>query len=401
MVWRPIFILLWGMEKFEEKACLCALNRIFGFSPKTGLALISHTGSAADVFRLGSRELEEFLGPSSRHKGEITWKAVEEASDELSRLESRGIGFTGWSEEEYPSLLHECEDAPVGLYVRSRTPMDELWKPCRRIAVVGTRDITPYGREWCVRTVAGLSRSKEKPVIVSGLALGTDFCAHKAALESGLATIGVMATGPETVYPHRHREFAERLCETPGCALVTDYPPGTAPLAVHFLRRNRIIAGLSDSTILIESKIKGGGMMTCRLAFSYSRDVYALPGRADDLRSQGCNSLIRSKIAEPLTSIEDLTESLGLNRVGAKGRRSVRETLISEYGSRLSPEKAELAINILTRIKEERGITIEELAENTGMSYSMTANITAMLETDGFISIDLLQRCFIMIEKFR
>ncbi|MBR6547573.1 MAG: DNA-processing protein DprA [Bacteroidales bacterium] len=389
------------MEKFEEKACLCALNRIFGFSPKTGLALISHTGSAADVFRLGSRELEELLGPSSRYKGEITWKAVEEASDELARLESRGIGFTGWTEEEYPSLLHECEDAPVGLYVRSRTPMDELWKPCRRIAVVGTRDITPYGREWCVRTVAGLSRSKEKPVIVSGLALGTDFCAHKAALESGLATIGVMATGPETVYPHRHREFAERLCETPGCALVTDYPPGTAPLAVHFLRRNRIIAGLSDSTILIESKIKGGGMMTCRLAFSYSRDVYALPGRADDLRSQGCNSLIRSKIAEPLTSIEDLTESLGLNRVGAKGRRSVRETLISEYGSRLSPEKAELAINILTRIKEERGITIEELAEHTGMSYSMTANITAMLETDGFISIDLLQRCFIMIEKFR
>lgn len=401
MVWRPIFILLWGMEKFEEKACLCALNRIFGFSPKTGLALISHTGSAADVFRLGSRELEELLGPSSRHKAEITWKTVEEASDELARLESRGIGFTGWTEEEYPSLLHECEDAPVGLYVRSRTPMDELWKPCRRIAVVGTRDITPYGREWCVRTVAGLSRSKEKPVIVSGLALGTDFCAHKAALESGLATIGVMATGPETVYPHRHREFAERLCETPGCALVTDYPPGTAPLAVHFLRRNRIIAGLSDSTILIESKIKGGGMMTCRLAFSYSRDVYALPGRADDLRSQGCNILIRSKIAEPLTSVEDLTESLGLNRIGAKGRRSVRETVISEYGSRLSPEKAELAINILSRIKEERGITIEELAENTGMSYSMTANITAMLETDGFVSIDLLQRCFIMIEKFR
>lgn len=279
--------------------------------------------------------------------------------------------------------------------------MDELWKPCRRIAVVGTRDITPYGREWCVRTVAGLSRCKERPVIVSGLALGTDFCAHKAAVESGLATIGVMATGPETVYPHRHREFAEKLCETPGCALVTDYPPGTAPLAIHFLRRNRIIAGLSDSTILIESKIKGGGMMTCRLAFSYSRDVYALPGRADDLRSQGCNSLIRSKIAEPLTSIEDLTESLGLNRAGAGGRRSVREIILSEYGSRLSPERLQLTANMLVKIKEERGITVEELSEFTGMSYGITANIAAMLETDGLISIDLLQRCFIMIEKFR
>ena len=389
------------MEKHEEKACLCALNRIFGFSPKIGLALISHTGSAADVFRLGSHELDGLLGPSSRHKGEITWKAAEAASEELVRLEGQGIRFTGWTEDDYPSLLQECEDAPVGLYVRSGTPMNELWKPCRRIAVVGTRDISPYGREWCVRAVSGLSRCKEKPVIVSGLALGTDFCAHKAALESGLATIGVMATGPETIYPHRHREFAERLCHTPGCGLVTDYPPGTAPLAVHFLRRNRIIAGLSDSTILIESKIKGGGMMTCRLAFSYSRDVYALPGRADDLKSQGCNNLIKSKIAEPLISIEDLTESLGLNRIGGRNRSSVRDTVISEYGSRLSPEKQELAIRLLTMIKVERGITVEELSENSGMSYSITANMTAMLETDGFISIDLLQRCFIMVEKFR
>ena len=389
------------MEQHEEKACLCALNRIFGFSPKIGLALISHTGSAADVFRIGKRELEELLGPYSRHKGEITWKAVEEASTELAALSERDISFIGWTENDYPSLLHECEDAPIGLYVRSKTPLQELWKPCRRIAVVGTRDITPYGREWCVRTVAGLSRCREKPVIVSGLALGTDFCAHKAALESGLATIGVMATGPETVYPHRHREFAERLCETPGCALVTDYPPGTAPLAIHFLRRNRIIAGLSESTILIESKIKGGGMMTCRLAFSYSRDVYALPGRADDLRSQGCNSLIRNKIAEPLTSIEDLTESLGLNRMTVRGKRSIREILLCEYGTRLPPEKIEHATNILTRIKEERGITVEEIAESTGMSYSMTVNIAAILETDGYISIDLLQRCSIMVEKFR
>ena len=389
------------MEKFEEKACLCALNRIFGFSPKTGLALISHTGSAAEVFRLGREELENLLGPGSRYKGKLTWKAVEEASEELASLERRGIGFIGWTEDDYPSLLHECEDAPVGLYVRSRTPMNELWKPCRRIAIVGTRDISPYGREWCVRTVAGLSRCKEKPAIISGLALGTDFHAHKAALESGLATIGVMATGPETVYPHRHMEFAERLCSTPGCALVTDYPPGTAPLAIHFLRRNRIIAGLSDSTILMESKIKGGGMMTCRLAFSYSRDVYALPGRADDLRSQGCNHLIRSKIAEPLISIEDLTSSLGLNRAGIRDRMSLGETVLSEYETRLSPEKTELAITLLTMIKTERGITIEELSEATGISYSMTANMAAMLETDGFISIDLLQRCFILVEKFR
>lgn len=389
------------MGNLEEKACLCALNKIFGFAPKIGLALISNTGSAAEVFRIEGKDMDELLGPHNRYRGLMSMKAVDQAAKELADMESRGISFVGWSEEDYPPLLQECEDAPIGLYVRSTTPMDELWKPQKRIAVVGTRDITPYGREWCVRTVDGLARCKEKPAVVSGLALGTDFCAHKAALESGLATIGVMATGPETVYPYRHREFAERICSTPGCALVTDYPPGTAPLAIHFLRRNRIIAGLSDATVLIESKIKGGGMMTCRLAFSYSREVYALPGRADDLRSQGCNSLIRSKIAEPIISIEDLTDSLGLNRTGIRSRNGIREVVESAYRSSLSAEKTELAVTLLTMMKKERGITVEELAQDTGISYSMIANMAAMLETDGFISVDLLQRCFIMVEKFR
>ena len=389
------------MGNLEEKACLCALNKIFGFAPKIGLALISHTGSAAEVFRIEGKDMDELLGPHNRYRGLMSMKAVDQAAKELADMESRGISFVGWSEEDYPPLLQECEDAPIGLYVRSTTPMDELWKPQKRIAVVGTRDITPYGREWCVRTVDGLARCKEKPTVVSGLALGTDFCAHKAALESGLATIGVMATGPEAVYPYRHKEFAERLCSTPGCALVTDYPPGTAPLAIHFLRRNRIIAGLSDATVLIESKIKGGGMMTCRLAFSYSREVYALPGRADDLRSQGCNSLIRSKIAEPITSIEDLTDSLGLNRTGIRSRNGIREVVESAYRSILSAEKTELAVTLLTMMKKERGITVEELAQDTGISYSMIANMAAMLEADGFISVDLLQRCFIMVEKFR
>lgn len=389
------------MGNLEEKACLCALNKIFGFAPKIGLALISHTGSAAEVFRIEGKDMDELLGPHNRYRGLMSMKAVDQAAKELADMESRGISFVGWSEEDYPPLLQECEDAPIGLYVRSTTPMDELWKPQKRIAVVGTRDITPYGREWCVRTVDGLARCKEKPAVVSGLALGTDFCAHKAALESGLATIGVMATGPEAVYPYRHKEFAERLCSTPGCALVTDYPPGTAPLAIHFLRRNRIIAGLSDATVLIESKIKGGGMMTCRLAFSYSREVYALPGRADDLRSQGCNSLIRSKIAEPIISIEDLTDSLGLNRTGIRSRNGIEEVVESAYRSILSAEKTELAVTLLTMMKKERGITVEELAQDTGISYSMIANMAAMLEADGFISVDLLQRCFIMVEKFR
>ena len=380
------------MENTEEKASLCALNKIFGFKPKLAQALISHLGGASPVFRLNSSEADSLLGPYSGFRGMIHPKAVDEAFKELERLKNMDIGFVGWSENNYPELLHECEDAPVGLYVRSLTPMEDLWKPMRRIAVVGTRDISPYGREWCVRTVTGLASSSEKPAVISGLALGTDFCAHKTALEYGLPTIAVMATGPETVYPFRHREFAERLYSTPGCALVTDYPPGTAPLPVHFLRRNRIIAGLSDSTILIESKIKGGGMMTSRLAFSYSRD---------DPRSQGCNILIKNKVAEIITSVDELLESLSLSRVRKSYGQAAEDLLNEAFGKNLPYGQVGRMLALIGIIRKERGITLEELSSESGIEYIEVSKLARLLETYGFIDIDILQRCTVNIGKFR
>ncbi len=369
------------------------MNRIFGFSPKTGIALITCIGSASEVFQMKSGEIDKMLGPYSKYKGMITPEAADRAERELAELEKMDIRFVGWNEEVYPQLLHECEDAPIGLYVRTTTPLDELWKPMRRIAVVGTRDISPYGREWCIRTVTGLAESAERPAIVSGLALGTDFYAHRTALECGLPTIGVMATGPESVYPPRHRDFAERLCHTPGCALITDYPPGTAPLSVHFLRRNRIIAGLSESTILIESKLKGGGLMTCNLAFSYNREVHALPGRADDLRSQGCNSLIKNKIAEPLVSVEELLKSLNLKNGRKSGKESPTSLVLRKYGDRMSPGQIAEMTEILELVKSERGVTLDEISAATGIPYNNVSSMTGLLETDNFITIDLLQRC--------
>lgn len=383
------------MENFEEKACLCALGKIFGFKPKIGLALIEHLGSAREVFKTGRQDLEMLLGPHTQYTDTIRKAAVYEAAQELERYEKMDISFVGCTEEHYPSLLKECPDAPVGLYIRSKTHASKLWKTSKSIAVVGTRDVSSYGKEWCSKSVFGLASAAEKPLIVSGLALGTDICAHKAALEAGLPTIAVMATGPESVYPYRHRAFAEEMYQMPGCALVTDYPPGTAPLAVHFLRRNRIIAGLSDATILIESRIKGGGMMTARLAFSYDRDVFALPGRVDDTRSQGCNMLIRSKIAEPLTSVPELLESLGMKSRSSSESVSEMESLSSKYRCRVTDDKLSRLATILTLVRKRRGITIEELADETGMEYSQTVELVSTLEMDGFICVDLLQRCSI------
>ena len=382
------------MENFEEKACLCALSKIFGFKPKIALALIEHLGGAREVFKIERHELELLLGPHTQYVDLIRKSAVYEAADELEQYSRLDISFIGFTEKYYPPMLMECPDAPIGLYIRSRTHVSELW-PQKKIAIVGTRDVSPYGKEWCTKCVHALASTGEKPLIVSGLALGTDICAHKTALEVGLPTIAVMATGPESIYPYRHRSFAEDLYQTPGCALVTDYPPGTAPLAIHFLRRNRIIAGLSDATVLIESKIKGGGMMTARLAYSYNRDVYALPGRVDDIRSQGCNMLIRSKIAEPLTSLPEFLDSLGMKGSGNYNSPSEIEILSTTYKGSTPADRLDQMARLLKIIKHRRGITIEELADTSELSYSKTVELTSRLETDGFITIDLLQRCSI------
>lgn len=387
------------MKNFEEKACLCALNRIFGFKPKIALALISNFGSASEVLSMRNKDIDLVLGPYSGYTKELKMASVEKEARELERLADGGISFMGWTEAAYPEALKQCEDAPVGLYIRSRTPVEELFRPRREISIVGTRDISLYGKEWCEKAVKALSHTAEHPRIISGLALGTDICAHKAAVENGLETIAVMATGPEDIYPYRHREFAMKLCETPGCALITDYPPGTAPLAIHFLRRNRIIAGLSEALLLIESKIKGGGMMTSRLAFSYNRDVYALPGRIDDIRSQGCNWLIRSKIAEPIISTDGLIESMGLTPLEACTADNPEYNIHHAYAGRLSEDRIARMASLLLAIRQERGITLEGLCLRCGMDYGQVATLTGILEADGFICIDLLQRCSILIRK--
>lgn len=382
-----------AMMNKDEKYGLCALNRIFGFDPKTAHALLASIGSASEIFRLSEKELDTILGPWSKYKGSINRRAFDNAAEELEKLSENGICFIGYTESAYPELLTECEDAPMGLYIRSRTSPEELFRPSRRIAIVGTRDISQYGQEWCSRIVQGLGHTDEKPPIISGLALGTDICAHREAIASGLPTIAVMATGPEAVYPHRHREFAERMAATEGCALITDYPPGTAPLAIHFLRRNRIIAGLSDATILIESRVKGGGMMTSRLAFSYNRDVYALPGRIDDVRSQGCNYLLKEKVADAIYSVEGLVESLGMIPGKARPQISDADFITKIFGSKTSPELIPELTDLFAIIKKHRGLSLDDLCVMTCSSYSRISRLAGMLEMEGLITIDLLQRC--------
>lgn len=381
-------------DSISELAPWCALNRIFGFSPKSGLAAIRHFGNAGNVFGADRKELAEFFGYGSKAAGMISDKALQNSSAELSRLNDTGVRFICIDDSRYPKPLKECEDPPVGIYIKGDAP-ERMFSARPALAIVGTRDITSYGTEWCTRLVTALGRARVKPSIISGLAIGTDAAAHSAALDCGLPTIAVMATGADSVYPFRHGWLADRICSSDESGLVTDYPPGTAPMAINFLRRNRIIAGLSKAVILIESRIKGGGMMTCRLAYSYNRDVYALPGRIDDRCSAGCNELLRMKIAEPITDIDMFIDSLGLGSPKDGTPKDIRSFLMMKYKDMKGSVTAGDIAEIACKISSNRDIRAEDICAMTGMEYSRVAAALGIMECDGIISSDLLGACSI------
>lgn len=382
-------------ETTEQIAPWCALNRIFGFAPKTGLSVIRHFGSPEAVFRAGQKALESLLGNAAGYISRITMDTLEREKEEVGRLSEDGIQFLCIDDERYPALLAECDDPPLLLYMKSDSTPEEVFCGKPGVAVVGTRDITSYGKEWCTRIVTAMGSAEVKPLIVSGLAIGTDITAHISALDAGLPTIAVMATGIDAVYPFRHGWHADRIASSPGSALVTDYPPGTVPKAINFLRRNRIIAGLSEAVILAESRRKGGGMMTCHLASSYNRDVYALPGRIDDVCSEGCNILIGQRTADAIYSVNELLDSLGLGQGCRKDGISLKTKVYQYYKEKEDPDFAAAASEIADIVRQNRDISIEDIASLAKLSCRDTASLAGILECDGIIVTDLLRRCSI------
>ena len=372
-----------------------ALNAIFGNEPKFSHNLIDALGSAEAVFALSDKERLELFGPYNARAARIGPEALEAARTEYERLSARGYQFLSLFDEGYPEALRSCPDAPLLLYVRSVTPAAELFGRRPAVAIVGTRDQSLYGRESCQRIVRALGEAPARPLVVSGLALGVDITAHAAALECGLPTVGVSPVGVEDVYPRRHTAFVERMTATPGCALVTDYPPGTVPAAFNFLRRNRIIAGLAGATVLVESRARGGGMITARLAAGYGRDVFAVPGRIDDARSQGCNQLLREQVAAPVTDPAALPVALGLGRLRRTRKAELGEAVRQRFGNALPADEVARLAAIASLVRTRRGIQLDEICRETGFGYAEVARGTGLLEEEGFLCIDLLQRCTI------
>lgn len=231
---------------------------------------------------------------------------LQRAKQVTKELTEMGIQALTFLDEEFPEALIDVSDCPKILYVKSTTPLSELFKG-KMVTIAGTRDQSMYGRDCCMHIVRTLANSPVRPTIVSGLALGIDFTAHAAALEAGMKTIAVLPCGLDEVYPKVHTRVAERIATTPGCALISPFPPGTAPTAYNFLSRNLVIAALAQTTVIVETKQKGGANIIARKAFELDRKVWAVPGRINDIRSAGCNDLIREGIADILTEKDLMT----------------------------------------------------------------------------------------------
>ncbi len=353
----------------DDIPSILRLLSIKGIGPQNARKLINVFGSAENIFSQSKEELS--------HLGKTGSAIIDSLSD--SRLSSRIDQMINWSidnqiqiihysDEEYPYRLRECEDAPLLLYYRGQNMLNRR----HIVAVVGTRNSSHYGRSLTERLMKDLSTMKDDLLIVSGLAYGTDINAHREALNNGIPTVGVLAHGLDRIYPEAHRQTAISMLEHGG--LVTEYPNGTAPDRGNFLARNRIIAGMADVTIVVETPNKGGSMVTANIADSYQREVMAFPGRVGDMRSEGCNGLVRRQKASMITSAEDLIETMGWDRLQIK---PIQKKLQFEGNSDSQ--------SIVALLGSEDELSLNQLSALTGLSVAKITSILMDLEMDDMI----------------
>lgn len=282
-----------------------ALTMAPAIGPITARKLIKKAGSASAVFRQKKTILEKIEGIGPVVSGSISSASLlHQAEKEMEFLKRHHISALYFKDPEYPARLKECEDAPILLYAKGSEGLNTK----RALSVVGTRKASSYGKELCRSIVLDLSNRIEDLVIISGLAFGIDVIAHRAALEGGIPTVAVLGHGLKSLYPSAHRETAKRICGQG--SLLTDFHSGMGPERNNFLRRNRIIAGIADATLVVESAASGGALITADMASSYQRDVLAVPGRVTDDRSKGCNNLIKANVAAMVETAEDVISHL-------------------------------------------------------------------------------------------
>ena len=301
------------------------------------------------------------------HPELVTPQAMLFATKELEFIEKHQIKTYFYKDEDYPYRLAQCMDAPLLLYAKGNIEVN----PKRVVSVVGTRMPSERGKDWCRQFVNDLAVLIPDLTIVSGLAYGIDIIAHKSALESGISTIIIPAHGLDRIYPTTHRNVAVQALDKGG--ILTEYTTGTEPERHNFVARNRIIAGMADAVVVVESKAKGGSLITAQMAQDYNRDVFALPGRFNDTCSIGCNDLIKRNKAQLIECAEDLIAAMGWEKIV----KQPTQTTMLELMYDLTKEQQQL-VNLLH--DAEDGIHINQLVMETQLAYNMISSELVMLE---------------------
>lgn len=324
----------------DERICSIALMLCPGIGRIGAKRLIDGAGSAAGVFRLRKELPERIPGVGAAMLKALDCpEAFARAEREMEFVERNHLSCLTLKDEAYPSRLRECEDAPVALFFKGNVDFNRL----RVINLVGTRKATDYGKQFCADFLRDLAALCPDVLVVSGLAYGIDIHAHRAALENQLSTVAVLAHGLDRIYPPVHRKTAIDMLENGG--LLTEFLSETTLDRHNFVSRNRIVAGMCDATIVVESAVKGGSLITAELAEGYNRDCFAVPGRITDISSAGCNRLIRDNRAVLLQSAEEFVKAMNWDMPSKQpASEGIQRALFLEL-----TEEEERVVGILSR----------------------------------------------------
>lgn len=352
----------------EELRATIGLKMCEGVGDITAYKLISFCGSAEAVYKEKKQPLLRIPGISSKIfellHGSIDWGLVEK---EIRFVEKNNINYVTIKDREYPKNLLSIDNPPILLFFTGG--IEKLnSNPC--ISIVGTRLATGYGLDAVLEILTALKSTGA--CIISGLACGIDIAAHKGAMNYLMPTFGVVAHGLKTIYPSIHKIYAQRMTENGG-GVLTEFFSEEIPNRENFPKRNRIIAGLSSATIVVEAAKRGGALITAEIALCYKRKLFALPGRYNDKFSEGCNVLIKSKKAKPITSINSLIEELGFKKQTREEKNPLKENLTNEE------------LSLVKLLIENSKISLDNISSKSQLNISNCATILFALEMRGLI----------------
>ena len=362
----------------DEILATMTLMRINYFSLSGLTLLYRELGSAQTIIEHHDNIKEIF--PDASEKLVNGLRNIDEARKraevELEFCQKHGIMPLTMNDERYPARLRECDDAPLMLFYRGNADLNQQYV----INIVGTRRCTEYGKEMIRRFVSDLKMLCPKVLIVSGLAYGVDINAHRAALQNGYETVGVLAHGLDQIYPPRHRETAVQMISQGG--LLTEFFTQTNADKVNFVRRNRIVAGMSDACILVESAERGGGLITARLSRDYNRDVFAFPGRVGDKYSEGCNNLISSNGAALLSSAQSFIDAMGWV-TDVQKNEARQQGIERQLFPSLSPDET----LVVDTLRQQNDMQINMLAVKTNLPIARLTALLFEMELKGIVKV--------------